>query len=447
LEASVKITTERLPESRVELKIEVDDNRLERAMDSAYKRLASKVKIPGFRPGKAPRAVLDRHMGEHAVLHEAIDRLMPEVYREALDQEEIDPIDQAEFELVTEQPLVARFTVPVRPTVDLGDYTSLRVPTEPVVVEPERVQEQMEALRHRYASLEPVDRVIQWGDVIRADIEGTVAGNPIVHEEDAEFQLTEDRIVSLPGFAEKLIGQEKGNELEFELTVPGDAQDERMRGLQAHYRVHIKETKQEVLPELDDEFARQVGEGFSDLTALRSRIEDDMRQALENEAERRHHDRILEALVDRAELEYPPVLVERETELMLRQQSGESSRPGRSGASSRDELERYLRQAGKSEEELREELRPLAETRLRRSLVLSQLIEAEHIDVTDGEVEAEVSRMASGVGDQADDVRRLFSNDNAKESLRRSLITTKTLKRLAQIASTDGATSEETQDG
>lgn len=443
----MKITTERLPESRVEVKIEVDDDRLERAMDSAYKRLASKVKIPGFRPGKAPRAVVDRHMGEHAVLHEAIDRLMPEVYREALDQEEIDPIDQAEFELVTEQPLVARFTVPVRPTVDLGDYASLRVPTEPVVVEPERVQEQMEALRHRYASLEPVDRAVQWGDVIRADIEGTVAGNPIVREEDAEFQLVEDRIVSLPGFAEELIGQEKGSVLEFELTVPGDAQDERMRGLQAHYRVHIKETKQELLPELDDEFARQVGEGFSDLTALRSRIEEDMRQALENEAERRYHDRVLEALVDRAELEYPPVLVERETELMLRQQSGESARPGRSGASSRDELERYLRQAGKSEEELRDELRPLAETRVRRSLVLSQLIEAEHIDVTDGEVEAEVSRMASGVGDQADDVRRLFSNDNAKESLRRSLVTTKTLKRLAQIASTDGATAEETQDG
>jgi trigger factor len=443
----VKISTERLPESRVELKIEVDDDRLERAMDSAYKRLASKVKIPGFRPGKAPRAVLDRHMGEHAVFHEAIDRLLPEVYREALDQEDINPIDQAELELVTEQPLVAKFTVPVRPTVDLGDYASLRVPTEPVVVEPESVQEQMEALRHRYASLEPVDRAIQWGDVIRADIDGTVADNPIVHEEDAEFQLVEDRIVSLPGFAEELIGQEKGNELEFELTVPGDVQDERMRGLQAHYRVHIKEIKQELLPDLDDEFARQAGEGFSDLTALRSRLEDDMRQALENEAERQYHDRILEALIDRAELEYPPVLVERETEQMLRQQSGESSQPGRSGTSSREELERYLRQAGKSEEELRDELRPLAETRVRRSLVLSELIEAEHINVTDGEVEAEVSRMASGVGDQADDVRRLFSNDNAKESLRRSLVATKTLKRLAQIACTDGATSEETQDG
>ncbi len=443
----MKISTERLPESRIELQIEVDDERLERAMASAYRRLASQVKIPGFRPGKAPRAVLESHMGEHAVLHEAIDRLMPEVYREALDQEGIDPIDQAEFELVTEQPLVAKFTVPVRPTVELGDYASLRVPNEPVVVEPEQVQEQMEALRHRYASLEPVDRPIQWGDIIRADVEGTVAGNTIVREEDAEFQLAEGRIVSLPGFAEELIGQEKGSELEFDVTVPEDAPDERARGQQAHYRVNIKETKQEILPELDDEFARQVGEGFPDLAALRSRIEDDIRRALEVEAERRYHDEVLEALVDQAELEYPPVLVDRETESLLREQSGGSQAPGRSRTAPREDLERYLRQVGKSEDELREELRPVAEARIRRSLVLSELREAEHIDVTDDEVEAEVNRMASSVGDQSDDVRRLFSNDSAKESLRRSLMTTKTLKRLAQIASTDGATADEAQDG
>jgi trigger factor len=443
----VKVSTERLPESRIEVKIEVEGERLERAMESASRRLASKVKIPGFRPGKAPRAVLERHLGEHAVLHEAIDRLMPDVYQEALDQEGIDPIDQAEYELVTEQPLVARFTVPVRPTIDLGDYTSLRVPNEPVVVEPERVQEQLEALRHRYASLEPVQRAIQWGDIVRADIEGTVAGRTIVREEDVEFQLAEGRTISLPGFAEELVGKEKGSDLEFEVTVPEDARDERARGQQAHYHVRIKEAKQELLPELDDEFARQVGEGFSDLAALRSRIEEDTRKALEMEAERRYHDRVLEALVDSAQLEYPPILVERDTDVLLREQYGSSPAAGRSAAASRDQLERYLRQAGKSEEELRAELRPVAENRVRRSLVLSQLREAEHIDVTDDEVEAEISRMASGVGDQADDVRRLFSNDSAKESLRRSLMTTKTLKRLAQIASTDGVTSQEAQDG
>ena len=446
----MKVTKENLPDSCVELKIEVDDERLERAMKSAFKRLASQVKIPGFRPGKAPRAVLERHVGERAILYEAIDQLMPQVYGEALDQEEIEPVGQADYELITEEPLVAKFIVPVRPTVDLGDYTSLRVPTEAVAIEPERVQDNLEALRHRYATFEPVDRPTQWGDIIRADVEGTVNGNAIVREEDVEFQLQEGRTISLPGVAEQLIDREKGGEFEFEVKVPEDAPDERVRGSQAHYRVRIKEAKQEILPELDDEFARQVGEGFSDLTALRTRIEEDMRQALEAEAEHQYHDRILEALADRAQLDYPPILIDREVERLMREQSGGPpqvsgrSDPRRRTASA-GELERYLERVGKSEDELRAEMRPVAERRVRRSLVLSQVTEAEDIHVTDGEVEAEISRIASGVGEQGEEVRRLFSDESARESMRRSLLTKKTLERLAQIAATDGATSEEAQ--
>ena len=314
----MKISTEHLPESQVALQIEVDDERLEKAMASAYRRLAAKTRIPGFRAGKAPRAVLERHLGEHAILHEAIDRLVPQVYREALDQEEIDAIDQAAYDLVTEQPLVVKFTVPVRPSVDLGDYTSLRVPREPVVVEPERVQDGLEALRHRYSTLEPATRPIQWGDIVRADVHATVDETVLVNEDDTEFQLVEERTISLPGFAEALIGREKGAEFEFDLSVPEDAPDERLHGHQAHYRVRIQEVKQEKLAELDDEFARQVGEGFADLAALRSRVEEDLREALEQEAEHRYHDQILEELVERAQIEYPPVLVERETERLLR---------------------------------------------------------------------------------------------------------------------------------
>lgn len=442
----MKVSTERLPQSQVMLQIEVEDERLERAMESAYRRLAAKAKVPGFRPGKVPRVVLERHLGEHAILYEALDHLMPQIYREALEQEAIDPIDQAEYELVTEQPLVAKFTVPVRPTVDLGDYTSLRVPSEPVVLEPERVQERLEALRHRYATLEPVIRPVQWGDIVRADVKGTVDGTVIANEEGAEFQLLEGRTISLPGFAEALIGREKGGDFEFEVAVPEDTPDERLRGRQARYRVQIKELKQENLPELDDDFARQVGEGFPGLTALRSHIEEDLRLALESEAQHRYHDRILEALLRRVQIDYPPVLAEREAERLLREQSGASQPPkGRAGAASRDELERYLQQVGKSEEELKAELLPLAEERIRRSLVLSEVTEAEHIEVTDAEVEAEISRLSSGAGGQADEVRRLFSNDSAKESLRRSLMTRKTLKRLVEIASADGATPEEAQ--
>ena len=444
----MKVSTEQMPESQVALQIEVDDDRLGKAMESAFRRLAGKTRIPGFRRGKAPRDVLERHLGEHAVLHEAIDRLLPQVYQEALEQEELEPVDRADFELVTEQPLVVKFTVPVRPSLDLGDYHALRVPREPVVVEPERLEEGLEALRHRYATLEPVARPTQWGDIIRADVHGEVNGTVILHEDDTEFQLVEGRAISLPGFTDALVEREKGANFEFDVTVPEGAADERMRGEQAHYKVAIKEVKEEILPELNDDFARQVGEGFSDLQALRARIEEDLRQALETEAEQHYHDQVLEALVAQADITYPSVLTDREEDRLLREQSDTASlQGGRSTAKGRaDELERYLQQVGKSEEELRAELRPLAETRVLRSLVLSEVVEAEHIEVTDAEVEAEIDRITSGAGGHADEMRRLFANDSAKEGLQRSLVTKKTLERLSEIASAEEAAPDEDQE-
>jgi len=434
------------------LEIEVDDARVEKAKDSAYRRLASKVRVPGFRPGKAPREVLERHLGEETILHEAIDRLMPEVYKEALEQEDIDPIDQAGYELVTHQPLVAKFTVPIRPTVDLGEYKALLVPREAVSVDPERVQEALDTLRHRYAVHEPVARPIAWNDIIRADVDGTVDGKPLVHEEDVEFQLIEGRPISLPGFAEALIGKEKGAEFECDIPVPDDAPTEELRGKQAHYKVHISETKQEVLPELDDEFARQVGESFPTLADLHTRVESDLREALEQEAEHHYHDEVIGKLVALASIEYPPVLVEREVDRLLRDQSSAGQPSARGGPTAREQLERYLQRMGRSEEDVRAEMRPIAEQRVLRSLVLSQVAEAEDIHVEDPEIQEELDRLTSGVSEQADEIRRLFSTDAAKESLRRSLTTKKTLDRLVVIASGDGAETEEeqasaTQDG
>jgi trigger factor len=260
-----------------------------------------------------------------------------------------------------------------------------------------------------------------------------------VKEVDADFQLTEGRQISFPGFSEAFLGHAKGDEFEFEVPVPDDVSDEKLRGGQAHYRVQIKETKEVVLPALDDEFARQVGEGFDSLAALRTRVESDIREALEREAEHQYHDQVVDLLAERAQLEYPSVLAEREVERLLRDQAGASSGTARDA----EQLERYLRQLGKPEEEIRAELRPVAERRVRRSLVLSEVAEAEHIEVTGEEVESEIERLASGAGPQADELRRLFSAERAKDSLRRSLVTKKTLERLVEIASADGAPVEE----
>ncbi|MCH7699548.1 MAG: trigger factor [Chloroflexi bacterium] len=435
----MQVIREELPDSQIVLEITVEDERLEQAKAAAYRRVASKAKIPGFRPGKAPREVVERHFGAQTFLHEAIDKLMSEVYQEALEQEQIDPIEQASFEVVTEEPLVAKFTVPVRPTIDLAEQlATLRVPRETVEVDAERVDEGLESLRHRYATLEPVDRPTKWDDIVRADVNATVNSAPLFQDEDAEFQLVKDRTISLPGFAEALIGRKKGEEFQFSVTVPDDAPNEKMRGEQAQYQVHLKELKEEILPELDDEFARGVGEGFESLEALRTRVENDLREALEQEEEQRYKDEVLETLTDEVQPQFPPILSERETERMLKEQLGAAQR-GRRGGNEKENLEGYLQQIGKSEDELMAEMRPLAEARIRRSLVLSEVGEAEHIEVGDDEVDTEIERLTSGVGDQADELRRLFSQEAAKENLRRSLTTKKTLDRLVEIASSDGA--------
>ncbi len=448
LEASggtVKVSAQKIPDSQVVLEIEVEPERVEKALDRAYRQLVTRTRVPGFRPGKAPRAMLERYLGRDALMRQALDRLVPEVYREAAGQEDVEPIDLPELEVVTTEPLVVKATVPVRPTVDLGDYRQARVPRESVEVSQERVEQALEDLRRRYAMLEPVDRPVQWGDILRADVGGTVGDITIVDQKDVEFQLREGQTVSLPGFAERLLGLAKGVEAEVEVPVPADFSDQRVASKTARYRVLIHEIKEEKLPALDESFARQVGEGFASLSALRERIESDIRQVEEEVALHRYHDQVLAAVEERSTLEFPPVLVEREVERLLRdEQMASGTGPGRAAAG--PDVERYLRVHGKSEEELRQELRPLAVERVRRSLILTHVAEAENIDVSDAEIDQEVERIVSSAGPRAEEVRRFFADADSRDALRRRLLARRTLDCLVDIASSESAADGEGQE-
>jgi trigger factor len=440
---TVRVSAQKIPDSQVVLEIEVEPERVEKALDRAYRQLVARTRVPGFRPGKAPRAMLERYLGRDALMRQALDRLVPEVYQEAARQEDVEPIDLPELEVVTTEPLVVKATVPVRPTVDLGDYSQLRVFREPVEVPPERVEQALEDLRRRYAVLEPVDRPVQWGDILRADVAGMVGDITIVDQKDVEFQLREGQTVSLPGFAERLLGLAKGMETEVEVPVPADFSDQRVAGKTARYRVLIHGIKEEKLAPLDDDFARQVGEGFPSLSALRERIESDIRQVEEEVALHRYHDQVLVALEERATLEFPPVLVEREVERLVEDER--KAVMGGPPTGPRD-VERYFRVQGKSEEELRQELRPLAVERVRRSLILTQVAEAENIDVSDVEIDQEVERLVSSAGPQAEEVRRLFVDADRRDALRRRLVARRTLDRLVSIASSESAAEGEEQE-
>jgi trigger factor len=434
----VKVTTETLPERQVLLQIEVDDDQHAEAMESAYKKLAPRVQIPGFRPGKAPRPLIEKQLGRHRLLDEAMDILLPKVYREALDDQELDPVAQPSVELVSHEPLVFKATVPLQPLVDLEDYKSLRVPRETVEVKEERIEEAIDELRRRYGTIEPVERSAQKGDIIRGDLRAESDGNVLYDQDEIEYRLTDESLVSLPGLADAVVGLKKGDEVEKSVEAPEDFADTRLAGKTVNYKLKVHDVKEEKSANLDDAFAKEVGEGFDTVKALRERVHEDMEKA-ETEAElRRYETAVVDALADRAKLEYPAVMLEHEIDHMLEDQANLDPRDPRA-------QEMYLQRLGKSEEEVRNLVREDALQRLRRSLVLSEFAKAENITVEDSDVDAELQEMAGTAGEQSEAILRLFDNENGRDTLRRSLLTRKTLARLVEIAGADGAAEPKTK--
>jgi trigger factor len=422
----VKVSTKRLPESQVLLEIEADPEQMERSLDKAYRRLAQRVEVPGFRKGKAPAGMLERHIGRARVVQEALDILIPEAYNQAIEEKDVDAIDQPSIELVTAEPLSFKATVPIRPTIDIGDYESVRVPREPYDIPEDEVEKALEELRQRYAIHEPVERPVQTGDIIRADVRGVIVGREVYKDEDAELRLREGATILLPGIAEGLIGAEKGVAKEIPVTVPEG--DRPLSGKSGAFSVTINEIKQEVLPALDDDLARQVGEGFPSLEALRERLRNDIRERVEAQVEEAYRDKAVSALVENAKsIEFPPVMVEREVERLIEDQARHLG----------TDVEQYLATVKRSREELRDELLPVATERVRRSLALTQLADQLEIKAEPEEIDAEVERLA-GAGQQAEQLRRLFGSPDGRAALTRSLVTRKTMDHLAEIASRDG---------
>ncbi len=423
----MKVTLERLPESRVQLQIEIDEERLEKSLDSAYKRIAQRNRFPGFRPGKAPRPVVERAVGREGLIREALDKLVPAAYNEAIETENVDAIGQPDLQIEQLEPVKFTATVPIRPTVQLNDYRAIRVEPETVEVTPEMVEEQVLLLRRRHATQVPVDRPIQWDDVIIADVKASGEdGNQFLDDENAEFPLREGRVLFVPGLAEAFLGMKKGDEKTLDIEIPADFHIEQLQGKKATFTLTIHEVKEEQLPEADDEFANTVNaDEFPDFATLRGRIESDLRASLENQAEQKFRSAAVDKLVEGATIEYPRVLVEHEIDHLIREAMGDANP---------QQYQLYLRSIGKSEVEFRETWREAADLRLRRSLVLSELAEAEGLEVSAEEIEQELDSLVAPMGDDAARFRQMFATEEGVSTIRRNLLSRKTLDRLAAIA-------------
>tara|TARA_Y100000588_G_scaffold254171_1_gene268715 strand:+ start:738 stop:2027 length:1290 start_codon:yes stop_codon:yes gene_type:complete len=422
----VKVNLERLPESRVQLEIEVEPERLERSLDAAYKRLVPTLRIPGFRPGKAPRRIVEQMVGRQRLIHEALDALVPAVYSEAIESEAIDPVDQPELDILETEPVRFKATVSVRPTITLGDYHSIRIAPEPVEVTEEMFEEQMELIRRRFATLVPVERGAEWDDILTADIQGTVEETPFVQDEDAEFPLREGQRLFLPDLAEQFLGMEAESEKTVELPVPEDF-PEQFANKTATLTLTVKAVKEEELPEEDDELAQQVNaEEFDTIDELKERVRTDLLETLQRQADEAYRLKVVDELVGLSEVEFPQVLLDREIDDIIRESHGSDVRA----------YQAHLAQIGKSTEEYREMFREPGQQRLFRSLVLGELTSAEGIEVNDEDVAEQMEKMLEPLGENAESMRAMFESDRGSANIRNSLLTDKTLARLQEIAET-----------
>jgi len=423
----VKVTREKTENSQVFLTIEMEPAEVEESLDKSYYRLVRKTNVPGFRKGKAPREVLERYIGKECLLDNALDNLLPEAYEKAIKEQEIEAIAQPHIEIAEKDPVVFKVTVPLKPTIKLGDYHHIRVTPEPVELTEDDVDATIEQLRHQEATWEPVERPVELDDLVALDIEGNIEDKPFINQKGVQYQVVRDLSFPTPGFAEQLLGMKRNEDKEFKLQFPLDFSNAELAGKESSFKVRVTEIKQERLPGLDDEFAIGLNPDFKNLDSLREHVSADLKLRAEEKARIDFEERVIEAAVDIAELEFPPILVEMEIDRLFNQRL-QRLQVGKEG------LEEYLRGINKTEEELREGLHSLATRRVTRSLVLGSIAEEEKIEVTDSEIEDEIENMTKSAAEKKDELQKFFNRPEPRESIKQLLTPRKTIQQLVEIA-------------
>ena len=402
-------------------------------IDRSYRRVVTRLNIPGFRRGRAPRHIVESMMGRTALLQEALEFMVPETLDKVLQDEEVSAFGEPSIEVTDLEPVSFTATVPLEPTVDLGDYREIRVETDPVEVTDEEVDGVLDRVRDEQAVWEPVERPTEYGDRLNLNVLGTLEEETVVEDEDVEYIPNEENVLPFPGFAPNLLGLSEDDESEFTVTVPEDYPREQYAGKDIQFKVSVLSVKEKSVPELDDEFAKSVGEGFDDLEALRNNIRESLTSQAEMSAQNQLEQRSLEALCEAAVVNASPLLYERELEAMQADRERMLRQQGL-------DLPTYLRFLGKSPDEFLDEMRPNAERRLVGALVMRKLAEVEEIEVSDEDVQSETDRLLGlSTGEEEQDetnlnsLREFLGSESTRDNIRSTLHSRRVMERLTDI--------------
>jgi trigger factor len=433
----VKLSVERKPESLVVLDITADEDEFAHGLDVAYKKVARDVQIPGFRKGKAPKSLIEKYYGREYFLREAADHVMDHLYRDALKQEDLTPVGDPEVEIVELEPVQFVVTVPVYPTPELGDYSTIRVDPVDAATSDDDVQEVIDRLQRSQSPWVEVteERTPVDGDQVTVDYE--------VYDGDEEFQKPIKDAVFVLGetnlltqLADKLKELKVGETDTFELVFDEDdeAADPAIRGKALKYNVTLKGIKQRELVEIDDEFAKKVADA-ENVADLRARILEDVHQGKTEDARTQVLNAAVEQLVEMSKLDLPHAMIHEEAHHRVGHLQQEVQRSG-------TPFEAYLRMQNKTEEDLAKDFEPEAERRLRSSMLLQEFAKAEGIEVADEDLDSEIATIVGEPPEDADETalanyertKELYNGNYFRNMLRNQLFDQKVTDRLIEIA-------------
>ena len=426
----MKVQSEKLPESLARLEIEVEPEQVNREVERAYKRLANRVLIPGFRRGKAPRVLVERALGEGALMDEATKELVPDTIADALEQEGLRPIGEPQsFDILATEPFRFEVTVPLAPTVTLGDYKSVKAERQEVSVTDEQVAEVIERLREReveWVAPEPM-RPARKGDQLLIDIQDFVDSVPLGDvQHDLTIVLGEGPLMD--EIDAQLVGVEEGKDYEYSAVLPEDHENDALAGQTAVFKASVKDIREKKLPELDDEFAQRVGHDVTSLEELQMGVRDNLESRAAAEERERLVSDIVSQIVEQSTVEMPKMLLEREVDHQVEHMDADLRNQGVS-------LEQFLQFSGRSREQMREEYREPARERLVRGLVLSEVAKAEGVEVEGADIEAEMARIQQGISeDELANVRELLASERWQERMRSDIYDRKLLNMVVEMA-------------
>jgi len=424
----MKATWDKLEKNWMQFEVEVDAEEFSRAIDAAFKKVNQQITLPGFRRGKAPRALVERVYGKELIIQEAVEQTLPQAYTAAVAQGAVEPIDRPEVEIVTAeegQPFVFRGKVQVTPEVTLGRLSGFDIEKAEPEVTDEQVDEQVNLLRERMATLVTDESgEVKQGSFAVIDFEGFIDGEPFEGGKGENYTLEIGSGTFIPGFEEKLVGARAGDTVDVEVTFPEDYPAP-LAGKPALFKVTVSEVKKKELPEVTDEFAQQVSQ-HQTVEELRADIKNRLTEMAKASADREFRSKILAAVADEAQVEIPEILVRDKVHEMIHDFEHQLARQGHT-------LEMWHQATGKSHEDLHKEFEEPARQAVKNDLVLSAVAKKEGLTVTEADIEAEFDRMQSMYPWQEADINKLRKSASFRARMRDGLLAQKAIDHLVSL--------------